>query len=95
MADPETVRAILGAARWTDVGFEAIDAPIQAGDTIDEAIAMQLAVGPAGEVVREAGALGEDKRPLVIADLQKALARYATAAGVVLPAASWCVTATA
>jgi hypothetical protein len=31
----------------------------------------------------------------VIADLKAALAPYATAGGVVLPAASWCVTARA
>jgi SAM-dependent methyltransferase len=95
MADTDTVRAVLEAAGWTEVAFEPIDAPIWAGDTVDDTIAMQLAIGPAGEIVREAGPLGEQKRPAVIADLHAALAPYATADGVVLPAASWCVTARA
>jgi len=95
MGDPETLRAILDAAGWGDAAFEPIDAPIEAGDTLDDAIAFQLAIGPAGEVVREAGPLGDEKGPAIIADLRAALAPYATAAGVVLPSASWCVTARA
>ena len=95
MADAGSVGAILEAAKWSEVALERIDADIWIGDTVDDAIAFQLAIGPAGEVVRDAGALGEEKRPLIIADLQAALARFRTSDGVVMPTSSWCVTARA
>ncbi len=84
LADPDTVRGMLAAAGWREPALEAIDGPVRAGDTADDAIAFQLAIGPAGEIVREAGALGDEKRPLILADLRTALAPYTTADGVVL-----------
>jgi ubiquinone/menaquinone biosynthesis C-methylase UbiE len=95
MADVGTLGAILEAAKWSEVAFERVDADIWIGDTVDDAIAFQLAIGPAGEVVRDAGALGEEKRPLIVGDLQAALARFQTPGGVVMPTSSWCVTARA
>ena len=95
MADTDTVRAILAAAKWTEAAFDRIDADIWMGDTLDDAIAFQLAIGPAGEIVRDAGELGEQKRPLVIDDLRAALAPFQTARGVIMPTSSWCVTARA
>lgn len=95
MADSDTVGAILNAAGWTDVAFDRIDADIWIGDTVDEAIAFQLALGPAGEIVREAGTLGEEKRSHIVADLQAALAPFRGARGVVMSTSSWCVTARA
>jgi ubiquinone/menaquinone biosynthesis C-methylase UbiE len=95
MADPDTVKAILEGARWTDPAFERIDADIWMGDTVDDAIAFQLAIGPAGEIVRDAGELGEQKRPLIVDDMRQALAPFQTASGVVMPTSSWCVTARA
>lgn len=95
MADDETTRAILKAAGWSEVAFERQDAPLQVGETIDEAIDFQLALGPAGEIVREAGPLGEQKRPLIVEELRAALRPYAGPGGVIMPASSWCVTAQA
>jgi len=95
MASEATTRAVLAAGGWTEVAFDRIDAPICVGDTVDAAIDFQLAIGPAGEVVREAGPLGEEKRPLIIDELRSALAPYATAGGVIMPSSSWCVTARA
>ncbi len=95
MADAGTVGAILEAGKWSEVALERVDADIWIGDTVDDAIAFQLAIGPAGEVVRDAGALGEEKRPLIIQDLQAALAPFQTPGGVVMPTSSWCVTARA
>ena len=59
MADPDSVTGQLRIAGYTDVRFERIDADVMVGRDIDEAVAFQLAIGPAGEVVREAGAEGE------------------------------------
>ncbi len=95
MADAGTVGAILEAAKWSEVAFERVDADIWIGDTVDDAIAFQLAIGPAGEIVRDARALGEEKRPLIVADLRAALARFQTPDGVTMPTSSWCVTARA
>jgi hypothetical protein len=93
MADADTVGAVLKAAKWTDVAFDRIDADIWMGDTVDDAIAFQLAIGPAGEIVREAGALGEEKLTLIVDDLRAALAPFHPARGVVMSTSSWCVTA--
>ena len=93
MADAETVGAILKSARWAEVAFERVDADLWIGDTVDDAIAFQLAIGPAGEIVRDAGPLGETKRPEIIEELRAALGRYQTPGGVRMPSSSWCVTA--
>ncbi|HLK92540.1 MAG TPA: methyltransferase domain-containing protein [Polyangia bacterium] len=95
MADADTVTAILKSAGWSEVAFERIDTEIWLGDGADDAIAFQLAIGPAGEIVRDAGALGEEKRPLIVADLRAALAPFATPDGVRMATSSWCVTARA
>jgi ubiquinone/menaquinone biosynthesis C-methylase UbiE len=95
MGDADTVREILAAARWSDVALERVDTEMTVGPSVPEAIAFQLSLGPAGEIVREAGPLGEAKRPAIEADLAAALAPCLGAGGVCLPASSWCVTARA
>jgi ubiquinone/menaquinone biosynthesis C-methylase UbiE len=95
MADADTVRDILAAARWADVALERLDTEMTVGPSVAEAIGFQLSLGPAGEIVREAGPLGEQKRAAIEADLGAALAARSGARGVTLPASSWCVTAIA
>jgi ubiquinone/menaquinone biosynthesis C-methylase UbiE len=95
MADTDTVEAVLKAAKWSEVAFDRIDVANWIGDTVEDAIAYQLAIGPAGEIMRDAGELGEQKRPLIIEDLRAALAQYQTGRGVMMPTSSWCVTARA
>jgi SAM-dependent methyltransferase len=93
MSDPETLTAILTAAGFTQIALRRIDVPVMVGRTIDEAIEFQLQIGPAGEIVRDAGAEGQAKRPLLSADLRRLLARYETPDGVVMPSSSWSVAA--
>jgi ubiquinone/menaquinone biosynthesis C-methylase UbiE len=93
MADPEVVTKQLEIAGYTDIDFERIDAPILVGRTSDEAVEMQLALGPAGEIVREAGAIAEKRRDEVATALKTELARYETAEGIVMQSSSWKVTA--
>ena len=95
MADSQTTGAILKSAGWSEIAFERVDADIWIGDSVDDALAFQLAIGPAGEIVREAGALGEEKRPLIVEELRGELARFQTPSGVLMPTSSWCVTARA
>ena len=63
------------------------------GANEDEAIQLALDLGPAGELMRLAGADGEAKRPAIIADLREMLKSYRTPDGLVMASASWCVAA--
>jgi SAM-dependent methyltransferase len=93
LAKPDVTRAILKEAGWTAVEIEPIDTEMTVGQTMADALAYQLAMGPAGEVMREAKELADAKRPAIEHDLAKALKPHATPRGVLLHAASWCVTA--
>jgi hypothetical protein len=95
MADVDTVKAVLAAAGWKDPVFERIDADFTLGTTVEDAIAFQLTIGPAGEIIRDARALGEEKRPAIVAELGGRLRPLAGPRGVVVRASSWCVTARA
>jgi ubiquinone/menaquinone biosynthesis C-methylase UbiE len=93
MAGRDVVIDILEAAGFGDIHLERHDAEVTVGKTVDDAIDFQLAMGPAGEIVREAGPLGEIKRPLIIAELRSRLAPFATPVGVSMKSSSWAVTA--
>ena len=55
MTDPDFVTRQLEIAGYADARFERIDAEVLVSRDLDEAVAFQLAIGPAGEVYREAG----------------------------------------
>ena len=93
MADPETVTRQLEIAGYDEIEFERIDAPLMVGDTLDDAVDFQLALGPAGEVYREAGSVAEAKHDEVVEALKDELARYQTDEGVVMESSSWKVRA--
>ena len=63
------------------------------GGTLQEAVDFQLALGPAGEVFREAGEEAERRREEVEQALRDALAPYQEEIGVVMPSSSWTITA--
>ncbi|MCB2100082.1 MAG: class I SAM-dependent methyltransferase [Rhodobacterales bacterium] len=84
------------AAGFTDIHFQRIDAKVLVGRTIREAIDFQLAIGPAGETFREAGALAEQKRPEIEAALTDLFARAETTEeGLWMDSSSWLITARA
>lgn len=93
MADPDLVTRQLDAAGYTDVEFERVDAPLYVGNSPDDAVDFQLALGPAGEVYREAGEVAERRHDEVTAALKAELARYETDEGIVMDSSSWKVTA--
>ncbi|HTJ45937.1 MAG TPA: methyltransferase domain-containing protein [Kofleriaceae bacterium] len=95
MADPETTRAQFTAAGFKDVEIEPIDVRAIVGVTIEEALDIATMLGPAGEIVREAGPLGQEKLPLILRDLAAALEPWKEAGGVIAPQASWCISANA
>ena len=89
MADQAQVTRQLELAGYEAIAFERIDAPVMIGSTIDDAIEFQLAVGPAGEVYREAGELAEQRRDEIVAALRSELAPFLTPAGVIMASSSW------
>jgi hypothetical protein len=93
MADPEAVMKQLEIARYRDIAFERIDAPLLVGRTSDEAVEFQLALGPAGEIFREAGELAERQRDAIAAALKDELARHEMPEGIVMQSSSWMVSA--
>ena len=85
---------MMDIAGYTGITFERIDAPVLIGRNIKDAIDFQLAIGPAGEVFREAGDEAERKRPQIEAALAEAIDRQKRAAdGIVMDSSSWMVSA--
>ena len=54
---------------------------------------LQLALGPAGEVYREAGDKAKQQHEQIVAAMKAALTPYATPEGVVMDSSSWKITA--
>jgi SAM-dependent methyltransferase len=93
MANPDVVSGQLRAAGFTDFAFERIDGPVMIGRDVEQAVEFQLALGPAGEIVREAGAVAQARDQEIRAALRDELARYARADGVWMESSSWTITA--
>ncbi len=94
MADETTVRAMMKSAGYDNIEFRRVDAPVLVGHDVKDAIDFQLAIGPAGEVFREAGAEAEEKRDLIEAALAKTINQQKTAAeGIVMDSSSWVISA--
>ena len=95
MSNQEIVTKQMEIAGYTDISFERVDAPVMVGRDVADAIAFQLAIGPAGEVFREAGELAEERRPEIEAALAKEIARQAIGAdGIMMASSSWVISAT-
>jgi len=92
MAGQDMVTGMMKAAGFEEVKFERVDAPVLVGKTVQDAIDFQLAIGPAGEVFREAGEEAEEKREQIEAALTVAINKQKTEAdGIVMPSSSWVI----
>ena len=92
LADPDRVRSLLGAAGFTGVALETLDAPMWLGDTVDEAYDFIRASTNARMVLE-----GKDPEAAAraLAALRAALEGVeAGDDGLALPGRSWLVTAT-
>jgi SAM-dependent methyltransferase len=92
MANADTVSDILQIAGFEHVGFERCDVPFRIGTDLREAIDYNMALGPAGELIRLAGAEADRVRPKIEAALAGALAEFETADGIVADSSTWIVT---
>src|SRR3954447_11275567 len=95
MAGADTTSGILKSAGFEQIALHRCDLPLRVGRSLDEAVEINLAIGPAAEAVRLAGAEGEKLRPTLEPLLRDALADYVTDDGVVAPSSTWIVTAVA
>jgi len=93
MANTEVVTKQLEIAGYKDIQFEQVDAKVFVGKDLDDAVAFQLALGPAGEVCREAGKLAEERRDEIAQALKEQLAKHHGSDGVMMDSSSWKVTA--
>jgi hypothetical protein len=91
MSGPDMVSDQLKAGGFTEITFGRFDTDICIGKDLDEAVEFAMALGPAGELIRLAGAEGERLRGSVSAALSETLARYARADGVYAPSSTWIV----
>ena len=94
MANPDVVRAQLAAAGFVDAAFERVDGEVMVGRDVDQAVDFQLALGPAGEIVREAGELANARHGEIVDALRDALSRHVASDGSVrMQSSSWTITA--
>ncbi|SEO83552.1 Ubiquinone/menaquinone biosynthesis C-methylase UbiE [Salinihabitans flavidus] len=93
MADQSVVRRQLEAAGFEAIAFERVDAPVVMGKSLDDAVDFQLAIGPAGEIYREAGTIAEQRHEDIVAALKRELAPFERPEGIVMSSGSWKVTA--
>lgn len=95
MSDETMVAGMMKSAGYEEIEFRRVDAPVLIGNNVQDAIAFQLALGPAGEVFREAGAEAEEKRDQIEAALAEAINRQKLAAeGIIMDSSSWVISAT-
>ncbi len=93
MASADVVSAQLLAAGFERPTFERFDGEIYVGRDLEAAMEFALTLGPAGEVMRLAGAEAERRRPEILAAVSEVLAPYVRPDGVFGGSSSWIVTA--
>jgi SAM-dependent methyltransferase len=96
MANADTVSDVLKHAGYEDIRLARQDLPYKIGDDLERAVAFNMALGPAAEVLRMWGERVDEIRPKIAADLREALTDFVIDGGaVVAPASTWAVTARA
>jgi ubiquinone/menaquinone biosynthesis C-methylase UbiE len=95
MSGADTVSTQLVVAGFERITFERHDSEIRLGKSVDDAIDFSMALGPAGEVMRLAGADAERRKPEVIASLRELFTPLVRAGGVYAQSSTWLVSARA
>jgi hypothetical protein len=96
MANADTVSDVLKHAGYEDIRLARQDQPYKIGNDLEHAVAFNMALGPAAEVLRMWGGRVDEIRPQIAADLRTALADFVVEGGaVVAPSSTWAVTARA
>jgi SAM-dependent methyltransferase len=95
MANADTVSEQLAIAGFEEIGLRRSDLPMRMGDTVEDAVDLTMAIGPAGEVLRLWGERAEEIRPQIAVELRAVLAPYETDDGVLAPSSTWVISARA
>jgi SAM-dependent methyltransferase len=93
MANADTLSEQLRLAGFEEISLRRCDLPLKIGHELEHAVEFNMALGPAGEVLRLWGDRVEEIRPKIAADLRAALGEFAGPDGVFAPASTWIVTA--
>jgi ubiquinone/menaquinone biosynthesis C-methylase UbiE len=92
MANEEMVTKMMEIAGYQEIVLKRVDALVLVGRNLEDAIDFQLALGPAGEVFREAGEEAEAKIDEIKAALAAAInAQKKEADGIVMDSSSWVI----
>jgi SAM-dependent methyltransferase len=94
MANPDTVSAQLQIAGFEQPTFTRCDLPLKIGDDLDRAVAFNMALGPAAELIRLNGKDAEVIRPKLEHEIREVLAEFDGEGGVSAPASVWIISAT-
>ncbi|HEY8001553.1 MAG TPA: class I SAM-dependent methyltransferase [Solirubrobacterales bacterium] len=96
MANADTVTDVLTHAGFERIALARQDLPYKIGNDLDQAVAFNMALGPAAELLRMWGSRVDEIRPTIAADLRDALADFVADDGAVIaPASTWAITASA
>jgi ubiquinone/menaquinone biosynthesis C-methylase UbiE len=96
MANADTVSDVLKYAGYEDIRLARQDLPYKIGNDLEHAVAFNMALGPAAEVLRMWGDRVDDIRPKIADQIREALRDFVVDGGaVVAPASTWAVTARA
>ncbi len=95
MANADTVSEQLKIAGFESISLRRCDLPLKIGNDLDHAVEFNMALGPAGEVLRLWEDRIEEIRPKIAADLRETLAEFDGPDGVFAPASTWIIGATA
>ena len=71
MANADTVTDVLVHAGFESIGLARQDLPIRIGNNLEHAVAFNMALGPAAEVLRMWGSRVDEIRPKIAADLSR------------------------
>ncbi|HEX6666936.1 MAG TPA: methyltransferase domain-containing protein, partial [Solirubrobacterales bacterium] len=95
MANADTVTEQLKIAGFERICLQRSDLPLKIGNDLDHAVEFNMSLGPAGEVLRLWEDRIEEIRPKIARDLRESLAEFEGPDGVVAPASTWIIGATA
>ncbi len=96
MANADTVTDVLLGAGFEEIRLARRDLPYKIGNDLDQAVDLNLSIGPAAEVLRLWGDRVDGLRPKIEADLRSALSDFVVEDGaVVAPSSTWAITARA
>jgi SAM-dependent methyltransferase len=93
MANADTVTEQLKIAGFEEIALQRSDLPLKIGRDLEHAVEFNMALGPAGEVLRLWGDRVDEIRPQIADRLRKTLADLETPDGVYAPASTWIITA--